>query len=79
MLERYDPRNWPISYDGVIHTLIVLGSAVALALQADGYAVVLAGRGSSGHLFANQRPQPARPGIQDVEQHAVETAGAVPP
>ena len=25
MLERYDPRNWPISYDGVIHTLIVLG------------------------------------------------------
>ena len=34
MLERYDPRNWPISYDGVIHTLIVLGSAVALALRA---------------------------------------------
>lgn len=34
MLERYDPRNWPISYDGVIHTLIVLGSAVALALLA---------------------------------------------
>ena len=34
MLERYDPRNWPISYDGLIHTLIVLGSAVVVALIA---------------------------------------------
>lgn len=34
MLDRYDPRNWPISYEGVIHTLIVLGSAVLLALVA---------------------------------------------
>lgn len=32
MLERYDPRNWPISYDGLIHTLIVLGGAVVVAL-----------------------------------------------
>ena len=34
MLEQYDPRNWPISYDGLIHTLIVLGSAVVVALIA---------------------------------------------
>ena len=34
MLERYDPRNWPISYDGLIHTLIVLGGAVVVALIA---------------------------------------------
>ena len=34
MLERYDPRNWPISYDGLIHTLIVLGGAVVIALIA---------------------------------------------
>jgi len=34
MLERYDPRNWPISYDGLIHTLIVLGGAVLIALIA---------------------------------------------
>jgi len=34
MLERYDPRNWPISYDGLIHTLIVLGGAVLVALIA---------------------------------------------
>jgi len=28
MLERYDPRNWPISIEGVIHTLIVLSGAI---------------------------------------------------
>ena len=33
MLDRYDPRNWPISYE-CDHTLIVLGSAVLLALVA---------------------------------------------
>ncbi len=32
MLERYDPRNWPLSYEGLIETLVVLGSAVVLAL-----------------------------------------------
>lgn len=31
MLERYDPRNWPISYEGLIHTLIVLGGALLAA------------------------------------------------
>ncbi|TMM46601.1 mechanosensitive ion channel family protein [Qipengyuania marisflavi] len=31
MFERFDPRNWPISYDALIHTLIVLGGAVVLA------------------------------------------------
>lgn len=34
MLERYDPRTWPISYEGLIHTLIALGAAIALALVA---------------------------------------------
>ena len=32
MLERYDPRNWPISYEGLLHTGIVLKAAVVLAL-----------------------------------------------
>lgn len=32
MLERYDPRNWPISYEGLLHTGIVLTAAVVLAL-----------------------------------------------
>jgi small-conductance mechanosensitive channel len=31
MLDRYDPRNWQISLEGVIHTLIVLGGALAVA------------------------------------------------
>ncbi|NNC53276.1 MAG: mechanosensitive ion channel protein MscS, partial [Erythrobacter sp.] len=31
MLDRYDPRNWPISYDGLIHTLITLGAALLVA------------------------------------------------
>ena len=31
MLERYDPRNWPISYEGLIHTLIALGGALLVA------------------------------------------------
>lgn len=31
MLDRYDPRNWPISYDGLIHTLITLGGALLVA------------------------------------------------
>ena len=30
MLDRYDPRNWPISYDGLIHTLITLGAALVV-------------------------------------------------
>ena len=34
MLERYDPRNWSISYDGLIHTLIALGGSVIVALLA---------------------------------------------
>lgn len=32
MLERYAPSNWPISYEGLIHTLIVLGGSVVFAL-----------------------------------------------
>ena len=32
MLERYDPRNWPISYEGLVHTLIALGGSVGVAL-----------------------------------------------
>ncbi|WP_324829155.1 mechanosensitive ion channel family protein [Qipengyuania zhejiangensis] len=32
MLERYDPRNWSISYDDVIAHLITLGAAVLAAL-----------------------------------------------
>ena len=31
MLERYDPRNWPISYEGLIHTLVVLGGTITVA------------------------------------------------
>jgi small-conductance mechanosensitive channel len=31
MFDRYDPRNWPISYDGLIHTFVVLGAAVVAA------------------------------------------------
>ena len=31
MFERYYPSNWPISYDGLIHTLIALGGAVVVA------------------------------------------------
>lgn len=34
MLERYDPRNWPISYEGLIHTLIVLGGTITVAFAA---------------------------------------------
>ena len=34
MLDRYDPRNWPVSYEGLIHTLIVLGGAIAVAFAA---------------------------------------------
>ncbi len=32
MLERYDPRNWPISYEAAVQTLIALGGAVIAAL-----------------------------------------------
>ena len=32
MLERYDPRNWPISTEGLIHTSIALGAAILVAL-----------------------------------------------
>lgn len=32
MLERYDPRNWPISTEGLIHTLFGLGGAIIVAL-----------------------------------------------
>ena len=31
MLERYDPRNWPISIEGLIHTMIVLSGAILAA------------------------------------------------
>ena len=31
MLERYDPRNWPISVEGLIHTSIVLSAAILVA------------------------------------------------
>ncbi len=34
MLERYDPRNWRISLDGLLHTAIGVGGAVLLALIA---------------------------------------------
>ena len=34
MLERYDPRNWPVSVDGLIHTLIALGASVLAAIVA---------------------------------------------
>lgn len=32
MLERFDPRNWPISYEATLEHLIVLGGSVAIAL-----------------------------------------------
>ena len=32
MLERYDPRNWPVSYEGLVETLIALAVAIVLAL-----------------------------------------------
>ena len=32
MFERYDPRNWPISYEGLLHTALVLTTAVVLVL-----------------------------------------------
>ena len=32
MLKEYDPRNWPISWEGVLHTGIALGGAVLAAL-----------------------------------------------
>ncbi len=32
MLDRYHPRNWPISFDGATHTAIALGGAVLAAL-----------------------------------------------
>ena len=32
MFERYDPRNWPVSEEGLIHTAIALGGAVLAAL-----------------------------------------------
>ena len=32
MFERYNPANWPISWEGLIHAAIMLGSAVLLAL-----------------------------------------------
>ena len=31
MLDRYHPENWPISQEGVIHTLIALGAALLAA------------------------------------------------
>ena len=34
MLERYHPSNWPISQEGLVHTLVALGGAIALALAA---------------------------------------------
>lgn len=34
MLERYDPRNWPVSFEGLLHTLIALGGSVLLAFVA---------------------------------------------
>lgn len=32
MLKRYDPRNWPVSYEGLIETLIALGGSIVVAL-----------------------------------------------
>ena len=32
MFDRYNPANWPISQEGVVHTLIALGAAVAIAV-----------------------------------------------
>lgn len=32
MLERYHPRNWPVSYEGLIQTLVALGGAICAAL-----------------------------------------------
>ncbi len=32
MLERYNPENWPISWEGLVDTLIALGGAVLVAL-----------------------------------------------
>ena len=34
MFERFDPRNWPISYDAFLEVLIVLGGAIVVALVA---------------------------------------------
>ena len=34
MLERFDPRNWPISYDAFVEVLVVLGGAIVVALVA---------------------------------------------
>lgn len=31
MLERYHPSNWPLSYEGLMHTLVALGGAVVIA------------------------------------------------
>ncbi len=31
MFDRYHPNNWPISYEGLIHTLVALGGAVTVA------------------------------------------------
>ena len=35
MLERFHPDNWPVSWDGMIEALIVLGAGVALAVIAN--------------------------------------------
>ncbi|MBX7541313.1 mechanosensitive ion channel family protein [Qipengyuania sp. GH29] len=34
MLDRYRPENWPLSYEGLIHTLIALGPTILVALGA---------------------------------------------
>ncbi|MGE5952875.1 MAG: mechanosensitive ion channel family protein [Qipengyuania vulgaris] len=31
MFDRYHPDNWPISYEGLIHTLVALGGAIVVA------------------------------------------------
>ena len=32
MFERYDPSNWPVSWEGLFHAAIVLGGSILLAL-----------------------------------------------
>ncbi|MFK4004921.1 mechanosensitive ion channel family protein [Qipengyuania sp. NPDC077563] len=44
MLERYYPQNWPVSYEGLIHTAIALGVATFLALALHWIVFKLLGR-----------------------------------
>ena len=44
MFERYYPQNWPVSYDGLIHTAIALGVATFLALALHWIVFKLLGR-----------------------------------